>query len=444
MNSGDKWVLFASGTTGYTGETGPTGKTGPTGADSTVTGPTGETGPTGKTGPTGADSIVTGPTGYTGLTGYTGYTGPTGSDSTVTGPTGTRIGSTGGAPTGAISGYRTGDFIIDTISGWMYVYNSYVPVDHSFTVTNSGGSTNLELNVPTFGSFPVFVNSGPQGDTYTYTNTGSFSLISYGLSLNQSTGELSGTPTGVTEGDLSIEVTVVCDQDNTKTQIGTFTLVIDDPSPPVDHTFTLENNQNLQALTQGFLISPGDTAKPILIASSGNPSDTYTYSADPILATYNLSIGSNTGELDGLSNNTASNVEIVVTVTCNQDNTKVVQRSFYLTISAAEISHNFSLETRSYDQITQYTPFFDGASYKPIVVVGGNPGDTYTYTAATELDNVYGIFMDPNTGEMISSSGPTQSANNVDISVSVRCNEDTSVVRQLSFSLNISPPPFPT
>ena len=163
---------------GPTGDTGTTGSTGPTGAASVVTGPTGWTGTEGATGPTGAPSVVTGPQGYTGPTGYTGRTGPSGSQgdtgptgtpSVVTGPTGyTGPASTVTGPTGSIG-----------VTGAVGATGSTGPVgavtgvDEAPSGTVGGGNTAFTLSqIPSAGSFQLFVNGIRQSVTTDYTLSG--------------------------------------------------------------------------------------------------------------------------------------------------------------------------------------------------------------------------------------------------------------------------------
>jgi hypothetical protein len=180
---------------------------------------------------------------------------------------------------------------------------------NTVTVTNPGNQTGT---VGTAVSLQITATDSASGQTLTYSATG----LPAGLSINSSTGLISGTPT--TAGSSSVTVTA---KDTTgATGSASFTWTINSTT---GNTVTVTNPGN-QTGTVGTAVSLQITATD---SASGQ---TLTYSATGLPA--GLSINSSTGLISGTPTTAASSS---VTVTAEDTTGATGSASFTWTISAA-------------------------------------------------------------------------------------------------------------
>ena len=200
-----------AGATGATGPQGPIGLTGATGPQGPIglTGATGATGATGSQGPTGPNGLTgatgpQGPAGPAGATGATGPQGPAGTSATIGSLSLTSPLASPGTSVGQIA-YNTNSASLPvgpvfwTGSAWVAL--TYTP--STYVGPTSGGTTfsiplgtvgaNYAGSVTTDGSAPV---------TYSVLS----GSLPAGLSLNASTGAITGTPTTTGTSNFTIRV----------------------------------------------------------------------------------------------------------------------------------------------------------------------------------------------------------------------------------------------
>jgi hypothetical protein len=198
---------------------------------------------------------------------------------------------------------------------------------NTVTVTNPGSQTGT---VGTAASLQISATDSASGQTLTYSATG----LPAGLSINSSTGLISGTPT--TAGSNSVTVTA---KDTTgATGSATFTWTINSAT---GNTVTVTNPGN-QTGTVG-------TAASLQISATDSASgQTLTYSATGLPA--GLSINSSTGLISGTPTTAGSNS---VTVTAKDTTGATGSATFTWTISsgsgctAAQLLTNGGFETGS-------------------------------------------------------------------------------------------------
>ena len=202
----------------------------------------------------------------------------------------------------------------DGPTGWgtpdgLTAFQSTSTTSNTVTVTNPGSQTGT---VGTAASLQISASDSASGQTLTYSATG----LPAGLSINSSTGLISGTPT--TSGSYSVTVTA---KDTTgATGSASFTWTINSAT---GNTVTV-TNPGSQTGTVG-------TAASLQISASDSASgQTLTYSATGLPA--GLSINSSTGLISGTPTTAGSNS---VTVTAKDTTGATGSASFTWTINSA-------------------------------------------------------------------------------------------------------------
>ena len=274
-----------------------------------------------------------------------------------------------------------------------------VPVPHTVSVTNPGNQTGT---VGTAVSLQIQASDSASGQTLTYSATG----LPAGLSINSSTGLISGTPT--TAGTSSVTVTAT---DTTGASgSASFTWTIN----PAPNTVSVTNPGN-QTGTVG-------TAVSLQIQASDSASgQTLTYSATGLPA--GLSINSSTGLISGTPTTAGTSS---VTVTATDTTGASGSASFTWTINPAP-------NTVSVTNPGNQTGTVGTAVSLQIQASDSASGQTLTYSA-TGLPA--GLSINSSTG--LISGTPTTAGTS---SVTVTATDTTGASGSASFTWTINPAP---
>jgi len=98
------------------------------------------------------------------------------------------------------------DVIVTNPSGLSATLDDGINVDNSPTWTTASGNVASILDTDT-GNHATLVASDPDGDTISYSETGGTNLTTAGLTLNSSTGIISGDPTNLVSGSTTYNFT---------------------------------------------------------------------------------------------------------------------------------------------------------------------------------------------------------------------------------------------
>ena len=195
----------------------------------------------------------------------------------------------------------------EVIDGISVQRTSSVPGNDAPVITNPGDQTNTVGDAV---SLTIVATDG-DGDSLTFSAAG----LPTGLSIDNATGEISGTAS--TAGSYSVTVSV---DDGTESRSASFVWDVVEPNvaPMVTNPGAQSNNE-------------GDSVSVTISATDGN-GDALTYSATGLPS--GLSINSNTGEISGVLNyETAGSYTVTVDV---NDGTVTSSVSFDWSIADAE------------------------------------------------------------------------------------------------------------
>ncbi len=245
------------------------------------------------------------------------------------------------------------------------------------SATNTSGSVSSGSLSMTVGSVPVFIADSPAstgvvGSAYSYTFSASgypaatFAVASgslpAGLSLNTSSGVLSGTPT--TTGVSTFTVSA----DNVFGSVTSTSFSITVQSVPV---FTADSPAS--SVSEGVSYSYTFTA-------SGSPAPTFAVTSGSLPT--GLSLNSSTGVLSGTPSATGS---FTFTVTASNVAGSVSSGSIGMEVTAAPVF------------VADFPPpaVVEGSSYSYTFVASGSPAPTFSVSAGSLPP---GLALDPNTG----------------------------------------------
>ncbi|MEM7331842.1 MAG: putative Ig domain-containing protein [Chloroflexota bacterium] len=195
----------------------------------------------------------------------------------------------------------------EVIDGLSVLRTTSVPGNQAPIINNPGAQTNTEGD----GISLTITATDGDGDTLTFSQTG----LPTGLSINSSSGEISGTAT--TAGDYSVTVSV---DDGTESRSASFDWEIVEPN-----VAPVVTNPGAQANDEGETISLA------IVATDGN-SDALTYSASDLPT--GLAINASTGEISGVLNyESAGSYTVSIDVTDGIETSSV---SFSWTVNDVE------------------------------------------------------------------------------------------------------------
>ncbi|GEM_PF-358006 len=229
--------------------------------------------------------------------------------------------------------------------------------------------------------------SDPNGDGFTFSATG----LPIGLTIDPTTGEISGTVTAV-PGDYSVTVVVTDDAIPNKIDSETFTWTITPNNPPV-------------IVDVADLVTPQTTFVSLQVSASDPDGHAITFSAAGLPA--GLSINPATGEISGTVTDLQGAYPVQVVATDNGIPNLSDTTNFTWTIAAPP------------NQAPQLTNLGDqqdeeGATVSVVASANDPDGDELTYSA---IGLPGGLTMNPATGEISGSITGVQGAYPVQIIV---------------------------
>jgi len=259
--------------------------------------------------------------------------------------------------------------------------------------------------VPIISFAPILVSGGDPAYTYSVTS----GSLPTGLSLNSSTGYLSGTPTVAAANTFTITVTDQTSQN--LTQNCTVTV-----SEPAALTTTLN-----QTNTRSLIVNTTQTAFTPVSASGGY--GTISFAIAPTLPS-GLTFLSSNGHIYGTASSLKSNSSYRVTVSDLISPPQTSFKDFFLEVINAPLSATKTIESRSIVKNTIIT------SFTPVTASGGTP--PYTYSASLPT----GLTINTTTGAITGNATVTQSSTSTTVNVSDVAGASTSN----TFNLTITEP----
>jgi DUF971 family protein len=281
-------------------------------------------------------------------------------------PAGLSINSTTGAITGTLAAGSAGNYTVTVTASDGFNTGSatfqWTVVNPNPVVTPPVDQTNNEGDAV---SGVTVTATGGNGGTLTFGATG----LPPGLSINSTTGEITGTLTGQSAGSYTVTVSAT---DGTDTGSAQFTWMVKDITTPV---VTAPANQTNNT---------GDTVSGVTVTATDADGDTLTFAATNLPA--GLSIDSTTGVISGTLT-TASAGIFTVTVTASDGfNTGSATFQWTVTNPAAPVV------TPPADQTSNEGDTISGVT---LTATGGNGGLTF---GATGLPP--GLSLNATTGEI--------------------------------------------
>ena len=250
---------------------------------------------------------------------------------------------------------------------------------------------------------PVLAQVGTGTAPYTYSIT---PALPSGLTLNTSTGAISGT---ATIASPSANYTITITDSNQQTANKTFILTIN-PLPALNTTLTTSSI----ALIRNVSITP---VTPV-VASGGY--GTYSYSITPSLPG-GLSLSTSTGAISGTSSGASTSTSYTITATDQANQTS--SKSFSLSVSSANLVASQVTASKTLIKNVPYTAF------SPVTATGGFGSFTYSINPSLPA----GVAFSSTTGLISGTAVAVSSTASYSISITDQTPQTTSS----NFSLNV-------
>ena len=254
--------------------------------------------------------------------------------------------------------------IASTVAGVSYYVYAHI------TATSANSVAILTVGKSYSYSYPLLAANGTGSYTY-YVSSGTFPG---GISINSSTGVVSGTPTS-TYSTANVVISVKDSSNVVATTTGTISFTVYN-TITATASGTPYGAGTIQIFDQNSTISPFYP----LVASGGSGSYTYSLSASTLPT--GLTLNSTTGAVSGTPT-TAGSVIVTFIVTDNitgisADNNNTVYFTIYSAMTATAIS-----TAQSYIIGTAIT------AYNPLTASGGSGTYTYSYTGTIPTGLTY-------------------------------------------------------
>jgi hypothetical protein len=265
-------------------------------------------------------------------------------------------------------------------AGYTFTHTFYLTINQQLSTTQAISSITLDAGVAATSFTPVTASGGIAPYTYSISGT---SLPS-GLSIDSSTGAISGTP-------------------DSNSSAATYTvLVTDGINNTSSKTFSLTVNSALTSIRNltNDTLDVNLTASLTPITGSGG-SGVYTYSISPTLPE-GLSLNSATGNISGTPTAASSYTQYTVTV---NDGTSTTTNTFYLTVNSS-LSTTLAISSKTIDVGTP-------TSFTPITATGG----TYDYSYAISPSLPSGLTLDTASGLISGTATLSGAATNYTVTV---------------------------
>jgi hypothetical protein len=300
------------------------------------------------------------------------------------------------------------------------------PYTFFVTVTDSAGSTASAQFSLTVQPAPLTITtvsplfSGTVGQPYSQQFQAAGGVTPYTwsitagsaapLTLNPTTGNLSGTPT--TQGTLTFTVQVTDSETKPQTVSQQFTISVDYP------LLTIQTSTTLASANAGVPYSQ------TISATGGDPPYTWSISAGSVPG---ISIGASTGILSGTPT-TAGTYSITIQVTDSATAPQhTATRIFSLVVSPVTLA----IPPATLASGTAGVPYS-----QPLSATGGTPPYSWSATGLPA-----GLNIDPNSGTL---TGTPLAAGQFQIVVQVTDSSPSPNVARQGFSLNFALPPVPS
>ncbi len=261
---------------------------------------------------------------------------------------------------------------------------------------------------------PIQVNASGGGGSYTYS-IASDPATGSGLSIDSSSGRITGTPTA--SGDFTITVTV---RDGAGSR---------DVPTQVRRSFTMRVRPRVTVSAIGNITVTQNTAiTPIQVSASGGQTS-YSYSMSSNPASSGLSINENSGQITGTPTQTGT---FTLTVTVTDDHGRTGTRSFSMTVNAPTTVSPLTIA--EIDDITaKISAVQTNSPITPIQVSASGGQTSYTYALSSNPATGSGLSINSSSGQITGT--PTQRGT---FTLTVTVTDNASTTANEGFSMAVS------
>lgn len=318
-------------------------------------------------------------------------------------PSGLTLNTSSGAITGtptATSGSTTYTITVTDTNGATASNTFSLAVNSAVTATQAVASKILTQNVAATSFTPVTGGGGT--GTLSYTNISP--ALPAGLSLNSSTGAITGTPTA-SSGATTYTVTVT--DSNSATATNTFSLTVNT---------AVTATQSVAAAT----VTVNTAITPFTPVTGGGGTSPLSYGISPTLPT-GLSFNTSNGQVSGTATVTSSTATYTVTVT--DANSGTASNTFQLTVNGP-VTATQAIASKALTQNAAAT------SFTPVTGSGGTPPLSYAIAPALPT----GLTLSTSTGAITGTPTVTSGATTYTVTIT----DANSATASNTFSLTVN------